>query len=428
MLLSADWVLPIDGEPIPDGAVHVHNARIAEVGPRERFADLSAPRFDFPGCTILPGLVNAHTHLSLTALGGLVSPTDFAAWLTRVVPLIAALDEDDMAASATLGALRCLESGITVVGDIAYGPEAVASAADLGVGGVFYWEVLGIPAEELPGALERADFPHTEHDARGGRTRCGLSPHTAYTSGPELLRAVARFAREHDYPLAIHVAESPAESQLLRDGTGPLAPVAARLADRFRPPAATPVEYLTRLGVLDDALAVHCVQLGPGDADLLAAHARGAALCPRSNEFLHNGQPPVEALAHTRLPLAVGSDSSASNAGIDLFAEARALRAVHPLSPSRLLRMMTLEGATALGVETSFGSLTPGKQADLLVLRTGATAEPVRAVVERGAPGDVEAVMSAGLWRVREGRPALNTAPIEAAGRHATEKARTASR
>ena len=211
MLISADWVLPIDREPIRNGAVRVHNARIAEVGSLDRFGDLGGvPRFEFPGCAILPGLVNAHTHLSLTALGGLVPPSDFSAWLERIVPLIAGLDEDAMAASATLGALRCLEAGITSVGDVAYGPEALASAADTGVGGVFFWEVLGISASELRRVLQTAEFPLANEAAYGGRTRCGIAPHTAYTCGPDLLRAAAALAREHGHPLAIHVAESPA--------------------------------------------------------------------------------------------------------------------------------------------------------------------------------------------------------------------------
>ncbi|HEY3317863.1 MAG TPA: amidohydrolase family protein [Coriobacteriia bacterium] len=424
MLVTADWVLPIDAAPIRRGGVLVRNGRIAEVGPADRLSRLErVAHVDFAGCAMVPGLVNAHTHLSLAALGGLLPSSDFATWLIRVVPLIAALDEDDMATSAALGALRCLQSGITVAGDIAYGPEALAAAADMGLGGVYFWEAFGIPASELSDMLDRAEFPHGQSKAKWVRARVGISPHTAYTSGPELLRAVAALAREGGYPLAVHVAESLAETRLFREGAGPLAAVAERLADGFEPPHLSPVAYLARLGVLDDALAVHCVHLGHGDVHTLAQRVRGVALCPLSNAFLHNGYPPVDALAREKVAIGIGTDSSASNEGIDLFAEARALRDIAPaLPPERLLRMMTLEGAVALGVEASFGSLAVGKQADLALVRIGDADDPVRELIDSGAPASVEAVMSAGVWRMRGGRPAFNEVPVESAGRQVTDK------
>ena len=194
-------------------------------------------------------------------------------------------------------------------------------------------------------------------------------------------------------------------------------------------PHATPVAYLARLGALDGALAVHCVQLAGGDAATLARHVRGVALCPRSNAYLGNGSPPVEALLREKVALGIGTDSSASNEGIDLFAEARALQTASRSVPaSRLVRMMTLEGAAALGIDASFGSLTAGKLADVAVVRVGGTEDPEAAVLAKGGRGTIEAVMSAGLWRVREGRPALSSKPIEAAARRVTEKARAALR
>lgn len=428
MIVSADWVLPIDAPPIRDGAVRIRNGRIADVGRRKDFEGFArAHRTEFPGCAILPGLVNAHTHLSLTSLAGLVPRSEFPAWLRRVVPMMRALDEDDVAASAALGATQCLLGGMTVVGDIAYGPEALASAADLGVGGVFHWEVLGVPAAELPEVLASMEFPHSHAGLREGRARVGLSPHAVYTCGPELLRATAAFAREHRYPLAVHVAESLAETALVRDGTGPLAEVAERLADGFAPAATSPVAYLERLGVLEDALAVHCVHLSPGDARLLARSARGVALCPRSNAYLRNGAPPVEALVASKVSVGIGTDSSASNSALDLFEEARALRALMPSLPAgRLVRMMTLEGAAALGIDAWAGSLSPGKQADLAVVALPATDDPFEALLAAGGPAAVRNVLSAGVWRVREGRAVFGARAIEAAAARAADKAKAA--
>jgi aminodeoxyfutalosine deaminase len=427
VLLSADWVLPIDGDPIRNGAVRVHNGRIADVGSAETLASVDKIAHCFPGCVILPGFVNAHTHLSLTALGGVLPSTDLPTWIGKLVGMMRALDADDMAASAALGALRCLEAGVTVVGDIAYGPEPLASAADMGVGGTFYWEVLGVDSNRLLPVLEAEEFPTTKSDASSNRAHCGISPHSAYTCGPGLLRAVAEFARRHRYPVAIHVAESWAETELLEAGLGPLAPVAERLAHGFQPPHVSPVAYLASLGALDDALAVHCVHLAPGDGKTLARHARGVAVCPTSNAFLHNGQPPVETLVSSGIRVGIGTDSAASNPAFDLFAEAHAVRGIFPsLTAERVLRMMTLEGADALGLAGSFGSLTRGKQADLVVMRLPSAEDPAETVLTTGGAASVQAVLAAGIWRVRESQPAMPAAAIESAAAKVTEKARRA--
>lgn len=428
MLLTADWVLPVDSPPIRNGAMLVYNGRIAQVGPLEGFATPArTPRAEFPGHVLVPGLVDAHTHLSLTALAGLLRPSDFVSWLGRVVPMIRALDDDDMASSVALGAIRCLESGITVVGDIAYGPEAAATAADLGLGGVFFWEVYGVPAAKLRHALSQAEFPLSAPADLGGRTRCGISPHSAYTSGPDLLRAAAKFSRERGFPLAIHVAESVAEMQLLSEGTGPLAPVAESLIAGFETPRRSTVAYLQQLGVLDGALAVHCVHLSSGDARMLADRTAGVVLCPRSNAFLRNGFPPFDALSQAGATLALGTDSPASNEDIDLFAEARSLREMHrKIAPARLLEMMTLDGARALGMADRFGSFTPGKQADVIAVRIGTVDDPLEALIELGGRDTIDTVMSAGIWRIREGRFATSPPAVENAARRATQRAKDA--
>lgn len=396
MFVSADWVLPVDGPPIRGGVVRVSGDRVADVGPAERTSASGEERVDLPGRVLLPGLVNAHTHLVLTALAGRVPPSDFPDWLGALVPHIQAMDDADRAASAALGARRCLESGVTVVGDIAYGPESREACAALGVGGVFFREVIAATPEDLPVALDGVGCAAT------ARQRDGVSPHSPYSVGPELLRASVAFARVRELPIAVHVAESPAESRLLRDGTGPLAEVTRRLVPGFTPPDASPVAYLAGLGVLDGALAIHCVQLEPGDAETLAGRSAGVALCPRSNALLGNGAPPVAALVEAGAIIAVGTDSAASNRDLDLMAEARALWALAPsLPPERLLRVITLDGARSLGVGDAFGSLAPGKQADLVAVRVDAGDDPLAAVLEAGGAATIDAVMTAGVWRLR---------------------------
>ncbi|HEY5540035.1 MAG TPA: amidohydrolase family protein, partial [Coriobacteriia bacterium] len=402
-LISADWVLPASRPPIRGGAVLVDRDRVADVG---TFDDLAAahteaPRQHFAGCVITPGLVNAHTHLTLTALAGVVEPLPFAAWLPRLVAALKPWDVDDHEASGVVGAEECLRSGVTVVGDIAYGAAEVASASGAGLGGVYYWEILGMGADEVPVALERLRYPATP-GAFGPRVTCGLSAHSPYTSGPGLLRAVHDAADRLGVPHVIHVAESQAELDLLRDGSGPLASVASRTARGFVPPVATTVRYLDDLGALAGSTAVHLCYVTPDDVALLARQARGGVTCPRSNRYLSNPAPRVAPLLAAGLTMGVGTDSSASNADLDLMAEIRAIHAAEPNLPAEtLFALATISGARAIGVDGSFGSLDSGKQADLVAFELDAAEDPFAAFVRAARPASVRAVMSGGEWRVR---------------------------
>lgn len=406
MLVHAEWVLPVEGAPLRDGAVLVRGDVIAEVGPLDALADAypDEPVERHDGCVLLPGLVNAHTHLALTVLGGIVPSAPFGEWLPMLVRAMRALTPEALEASVALGARRCLEAGVTVVGEIAYGSASRRIAEAAGIGGVFFWEVLGIEPADLDEALASAGYPGDR--AERPRSRPGISPHSPYTSGPGLLRASHTRARADGVPHAIHVAESHAEAELFGQGTGALAGTAGRFAIGLAPGSGTtPVAYLDGLGVLEGTLAIHCVQVAGADIERLAAKSAGIALCPRSNAYLHEGPAPVTALERAGARLALGTDSSASNLDLDLTAEARAVRALSTGLPAeRIVRMLTIDGATALGLEGSFGALIPGRQADLAIFRcAGVADDPYEAFVEAGGETTCRAVLSAGAWRVRKG-------------------------
>lgn len=429
MLITAEWVLPISRPPIRNGAVLVEGPIIREVGRLAEIEGLAphAERFDFPGCTLMPGLVNAHTHLSLSAMEGLLEPDAFDRWLPRLVAAMHSWDAGDYAASASLGARRCLEAGVTVVGDIAYGPESAAAAADAGVGGVFYWEVLGIEAAGLYARLEEMEFPVASEGRNSDRIRCGLSPHSAYTSGPSLLAAVHEAAVEMGVPVAIHVAESKAETELLTRGTGPLAPTAERMARGFKAPGTGAVAYLDRLGVLDGVTAVHLGQSLPTDIPRLAATSRGIVTCPRSNRFLANHLPRINRMLLSGIPVGIGTDSAASNHDLDLMEDVRRLHEEDPSIPaSRLLEIATAMGAVALGVEDRYGVMETGMRADMAVFCTGATSSPEEAVVRTGGRDTLNAVLSDGVWRISDGAHTEQDDALEPAVRLAVAKARAA--
>lgn len=399
MLVSAPWVLPVCSPPIRDGAVLVEGARIARVGTIAELAAAhpTARRRHFDGCTILPGLVNAHTHLAMTSLQGVAGPGDFATWISRIPAAWGALSPPEIRESIARGMRMSLAAGVTVVGDISYGPDSPDIGSQTGIGGVFFEEVLGIPAKDLPARLYEMRFPARHADAR---IRHGLTPHAPYTAGPGLIAAAHSAAASAGTPFAIHVAESAAETELLASGTGPLAAVAARVAVGFEAPGTSAVRYLDALGVLDGALAIHCVKVDADDAALLAAKTRGVAVCPRSNAYLGNGAPPVELLLAYGVTLGLGTDSLASNADLDLFEEARALARIAPtLTAEKIVAIMTLGGAKALGVEGDFGTLERGKQADLAIFEVLGD-DPHAALLAEASTHTLSAVLAAGEWRI----------------------------
>jgi 5-methylthioadenosine/S-adenosylhomocysteine deaminase len=397
--------MPVNRKPIRDGAVVTHGDTIVAVGPRSELEQRypAESRTHFAGCVITPGLVNAHTHLTLTALAGVVPSLPFAEWLPRLVAALKPWQIADHEASGVIGAEQCLAAGVTVVGDIAYGAAEVVSASQAGLGGVFYWEILGIHAEELGDTLTELRYP-AANDAFGPRVVPGLSPHSPYTSGPRLLQAVHDSARDLSAPVAIHVAESAAERRLMHEGTGPLSGTAARTAFGFTPPGSSTVAYLNDLGVLDGMTVVHLCELEPGDVELLGASVRGAVVCPRSNRFLHNPPPSIAPLLGAGITVGIGTDSAASNVDLDLLGELRSVRTAEPgISHDTLIEMATSRGAQALGVADRFGALAPGLQADMSVFAVGPTDDAARAIVERGGAHNVRAVATGGVWRVLEG-------------------------
>ena len=411
MLIHAEWVLPIATAPVRDGAVLVRGDLIADVGPLDELsrAHPGEPVERNDGCVLLPGLVNAHTHLALTVLGGLLPSASFDEWLPMVVRAMHALSPEALEASVALGVRQCLEAGVTVVGEIAYGAASLRIAREAGLGGAFFWEVLGIQPDSLGRTLAEQGYPAPAADGTPAdlRTRAGISPHSPYTSGPGLLRAAYARASAEGVPCAIHVAESHAEAELFEQGSGALTGTAGRFAMGLAPGSGiTPVAYLDDLGVLDGVLAIHCVQLRGDDVDVLAAKTAGVVLCPRSNAYLREGPAPVAALEGAGTRLALGTDSLASNLDLDLLDEARAMRQLAPdLTAERVVRMITTDGAGALGMGSSFGSIADGYQADLAIFRCSAdAADPYEGLVGCAGRPSLASVMSGGEWRVRDGR------------------------
>jgi cytosine/adenosine deaminase-related metal-dependent hydrolase len=392
--LAARWLIPVEGLPLDRGALLIGpDGRIQAVGP-----DAAVPRppdtpaVELEDAVILPGLINTHTHLELTGFEGRVLERDFPAWIRQLRELKTTRTTAEFTNAARLGLAACYAAGVTTVADTGDSGTVIRALAEAGGSGVAYQEVFGPhPAqaeESLTGLQARV------RDLRGldtGRVRVGVSPHAPYTVSGRLFSAVASWARSEGLPLAVHVAESPAETQFVHAGSGPFAE--AWLARGIPLPASggrTPVEWLAEHGVLtEQSLCIHAVQVSARDIRVLAESGSAVAHCPLSNRAHGHGVAPLGTLRAAGIRVGLGTDSVVSVGQLDLLAEARAARSLGSLDPDETIELCTLAGARALGIDAETGSLRVGKWADCTVIRVrAATGTPAERVLA-SSPRDV---------------------------------------
>jgi cytosine/adenosine deaminase-related metal-dependent hydrolase len=404
-VVSADWVLPIEGSPIEGGAVRIEDGRIdavgttAELGTGTKYAD----------AVIVPGFVNAHSHLEYAVYAGFGDGLgDFAEWITLHIQRKARIGWEEYVDIARLGAAQCLSSGVTAVGDCSYSGATAVACADLGLRATVYLEVFG--ADPGPALEHFAEVKDRVQASFSDRVRPGISPHAPYSVSLDLYRACS----ELGLPLATHISESPAEVRYLVHGEGPWGAYTDLLVD---PPGTTGTRLLAEHELLGPhVVAAHCVMLDEDEIDLIASTGTGVAHCPRSNAALGCGVAPLAELRTAGVRVGVGTDSPASAPSFDFFEELRTVllsaraRAARPdvLSASEALELATLGSAAALGRDGEIGSLVPGKRADFAVVSMSGSPylpweDPAAAVVFGGSPDRVLATYVDGEPRYEKG-------------------------
>lgn len=423
-LYCARWVLPMAGEPIRDGAVAVRGARIAGVGGRGELAEKfpGAAAEDFGEAAILPGFVNCHTHLELTAMRGFLEAEegDFFAWLRKLtVARGERMTAEDLYDSAAWGAVEALRAGVTCVGDASdAGATTMRALRDAGLRGVVFKEAFGPDART---ARERFERARADIELlRAGETALvtlGLSPHAPYSVSPPLLTLLAEYAVSERLPLMMHAAESEAEDLLIREGRGSFAEGLAARGIEFRARGASTIRHLAAAGILDARpLLAHCVRVDEEDVRLIRERGARVAHCPKSNAKLGHGRAPLAELLGAGVAVGLGSDSVASNNTCDLLEEARfAVLGSRALGGGRMagagdaLRLATRGGAEALGLEQRTGALAEGLEADLVAVRLDGphqrpVYDPAAALAFASSGRDVLLTLVAGRELFRDGR------------------------
>jgi cytosine/adenosine deaminase-related metal-dependent hydrolase len=440
-LYRAAWVLPVVVPPIASGAVLVDGAgRIAAVGPSAAVEPpAGAEIVELGDAVLMPGLVNVHAHPELAMFRGALEDLPFRDWIMRLVGAKrAALTDADHEAAARWTAVEALRAGITTLGATETSGAAVGALADAGMRGVVYLEVFGPDPAQAGRSLDGLREAVERHRAVAPeRVRIGVSPHAPYTVSDALFSATAEYALAEGLPMAVHAAESAAERALVVDGGGEFAPgLRARGIATSRRGRST-VELLDRLGVLRARpLLIHCVDLDADDVERIAASGSAVAHCPIANAKLGHGMAPLGRLRAAGIRVGLGTDGVGSNNRLDLLEEARFAALIHRaasrdhalLPAAELLRLCTLEGARALGLEARIGSLEPGKQADLCAVSlAGPHVRPVHdataAVFHAARGSDVILTVVDGRILYRDGRvrtldeTALGAAMDDAAAR-----------
>lgn len=396
--LSAGWLLPMDGPPVHLGAVLIGaDGRVLEVGPD---AAVSRPQdaesSQWPDAVILPGLVNTHTHLELTGFAGKAQEDDFPSWIRRIRALKAERSTEAFLEAARAGLAACHRAGVTTVADTGDSGTVIQALAEAGGSGVAYHEVFGPHPDQLQESLAGLHRRLAElKPFVSPRVRLGLSPHAPYTVSAPLYAAVARLAEREGLPVAVHLAESEAESELVHEASGPFAEAwGARGIPLPELPGRSPVAMLEELGILAErTLAIHVVQVGPADVARLARTGASVAHCPLSNRRHAHGTAPLAAFLDAGLRVGVGTDSEASVGPLDLLAEARAARTLAGLGALDALRLVTSGAALALGMAGEVGVLRPGAWGDVVVVAVGDPETPEHTL---------EAVLASGPADVRE--------------------------
>ena len=411
LLIRASWLVPITTAPLKDAWLAIDEGRIVAIGQGE--APATKKTHDYGDAAVMPGLINAHTHLGCSFLRAEQDDLLFMDWFSSsIVPRVqkTVAEDGELLRSAALQAGRELVAGgVTTVVDSFFDSVGWTVLEELGLRGFFCREFFGSMAEDLEAyesQFRQKFLRDLKRFSQNKKLSYGLAPHALYSCPTQILKAVVAKARQHELLTTIHLDESHEEHECFRHSKGPLFEsfLNSGRPNRFDLQM-TPTEVLNHHDLLKpQTLLVHAVHLTESDIVKVSESGASIVLCPASNARLGVGVAPMGKYLAAGINLAIGTDSPASNGKLDMFEEMRLLVAMDrnvartqpPVSASALLYMATTGGAKACGLSAKIGSLEPSKLADLAVLnlsspRHQGISDPYSSIVNSAIVSDVVA-------------------------------------
>ncbi|MFH1288422.1 MAG: amidohydrolase family protein [bacterium] len=426
VILSASYLIPVSSPPIKDGAVLVEDDRIKDIGPsgiiKTKYPKIST-RY-FPDSILMPGLVDCHVHLEYSALGHLTKQVAFIPWIKDLIQRQKTLSRKEIVSSIRAAINGLISSGVTTVGEVSRGGLSVSELKKSGLRGIYYNEFVAVDDKRMGKAIYdfEAYLRKSKSKLSKSNFKVGVFPHSVYTLSTKALEYVSSRCEKDEVLCGMHVAESPYEDEFISQGTGPLTEFVKSFQLESIPLSGKwygTLEYLADLKLLNSLTQlVHCVHLKEKDFVLLEKTKTGIVICPRSNYLLKNGEFPLQTALKYKLKMGLGTDSLAGNYSLDMFEEMRMLKekwechsrlrgndGVEVFLGEKLIKAATLGGAEVLGLEKETGSLTPGKKADLIVVKINKPAKifsPIDYIISKVSSSDVCFTMIDGVAKHKQ--------------------------
>ncbi len=372
-ILLSQWILPIHKPPIQNGAIILENGKIVNIGKTKKILKEN-PKLnveDLGQSILLPGLVNAHTHLEYSCLHKQIKPQKkFIHWLSEIIELKKNISKNQIISGIQEHITALKKSGVILVGEVTNTGFAAPYLEEQKLSGNIYYELVGDCSFQ--------EYLNSEKKLKKEAPSFHISPacHAPHTVPLDILKKVKAYTHEKKLYTSIHLSESMDENLWIQNLKGSFSGFIqnkALLKNPFFGKELTPIQYLSKNNFLSpQILCVHCAHTLPRDFSILKRKNSYIALCPRSNKYTGAGLAPIKKLLEYKIPLCLGTDSLASNDNLDLWSEMRFLKKHFPfLSLPFILRMATLHGAHALGFGNEYGSIEKGKKAKFIFIKTG---------------------------------------------------------
>jgi cytosine/adenosine deaminase-related metal-dependent hydrolase len=373
LIYAAEYLITLDGPPIRQGALRVHNHCISEIGTLKTLTPSSEETVRyFPDTVIMPGLINCHTHLELGFARGLFPPAEtYSMWLARLFQAKKKQTQETLVDAIHLGALECIRTGTTTVFDFSNSGLSLQTLPREPLRSLAVLELSGLQPEAVNREIAKLDLFLLEPGNPGFPSNCtpGVSPHASFSCSEELIRKILEKRQDGSPPFSMHLLESAEEVEFFANQKGSLFEYYVRKG--MTPPETkglSPVKHLILKNLLpQNSLFVHCNYLDPQDVRFLEEIGASIVHCPRSTAFFKHSEIPFEFYYNNNINLCLGTESLACNDSLNLFEEMLAFRQTNPQVDCReIIRMTTLNAAHALGMSGKIGVLKSGSNADFI--------------------------------------------------------------